>query len=56
MPIAHWNLGALAQALTPLVPVETLRETLGLFLPLYQAHYLDLMRRRLGLTQCRRGR
>ncbi|KHL71454.1 hypothetical protein PpSQ1_26130, partial [Pseudomonas putida] len=22
----------------------------GLFLPLYQAHYLDLMRRRLGLT------
>ena len=51
VPIAHWNLGALAQALTPLVPVETLRETLGLFLPLYQAHYLDLMRRRLGLTQ-----
>ena len=51
VPIAHWNLGALAQALTPLVPVETLRETLALFLPLYQAHYLDLMRRRLGLTQ-----
>lgn len=50
VPIAHWNLSALAQALTPLVPVETLRETLGLFLPLYQAHYLDLMRRRLGLT------
>ena len=51
VPIAHWNLGALAQALTPLVPVETLRETLALFLPLYQAHYLDLMRRRLGFTQ-----
>jgi len=55
VPIAHWNLGALAQALTPLVPVETLRETLGLFLPLYQAHYLDLMRRRLGLTQAGEG-
>ncbi|MET1081245.1 MAG: protein adenylyltransferase SelO [Pseudomonas sp.] len=51
VPIAHWNLSALAQALTPFVEVEVLRETLGLFLPLYQAHYLDLMRRRLGLTQ-----
>ena len=50
MPIAHWNLAALAQALTPFVPVEQLRETLGLFLPLYQAHHLDLMRRRLGLA------
>ena len=49
VPIAHWNLSALAQALTPLIEVEALREALGLFLPLYQAHYLDLMRRRLGL-------
>ena len=51
VPIAHWNLSALAQALTPLIEVDALRETLGLFLPLYQAHYLDLMRRRLGLTR-----
>ncbi|ERO64454.1 protein adenylyltransferase SelO [Pseudomonas piscis] len=50
VPIGQWNLSALAQALTPLIAVEDLRETLGLFLPLYQAHYLDLMRRRLGLT------
>ena len=50
VPIAHWNLSALAQALTPFIAVDALRETLGLFLPLYQAHYLDLMRRRLGLT------
>jgi uncharacterized protein YdiU (UPF0061 family) len=50
VPIAHWNLAALAQALTPFVAVEQLRETLGLFLPLHQAHYLDLMRRRLGLA------
>jgi uncharacterized protein YdiU (UPF0061 family) len=49
VPIAHWNLSALAQALVPLVEVEALRECLGLFLPLYQAHYQDLMRRRLGL-------
>ncbi|KAF1052797.1 MAG: hypothetical protein GAK43_01731 [Stenotrophomonas maltophilia] len=50
VPIAHWNLSALAQALTPLVEVDELRASLELFLPLYQAHYLDLMRRRLGLT------
>jgi len=50
VPIGQWNLSALAQALTPFISVEALRETLGLFLPLYQAHYTDLMRRRLGLT------
>ncbi len=50
VPIAHWNLAALAQALTPYVSVEQLRQTLDLFLPLYQAHYLDLMRRRLGFV------
>lgn len=50
VPIGQWNLSALAQALTPFISVEALRETLGLFLPLYQAQYLDLMRRRLGLT------
>lgn len=49
VPIAHWNLAALGQALTPFVEVERLRDILALFLPLYQAHYLDLMRRRLGL-------
>ncbi len=48
VPIAQWNLAALGQALIPLVEVDALRETLALFLPLYQAHYLDLMRRRLG--------
>ena len=53
VPIAQWNLAALGQALTPLVEVEALRDSLGLFLPLYQAHYLDLMRRRLGwLSGC----
>lgn len=50
VPIAHWNLAALAQALTPFASVDALRETLELFLPLYQAHYLDLMRKRLGFT------
>ncbi|MCU1749043.1 protein adenylyltransferase SelO [Pseudomonas sp. 6D_7.1_Bac1] len=50
VPIGQWNLSALAQALTPFISVDALRETLGLYFPLYQAHYLDLMRRRLGLT------
>ncbi|MFK8330642.1 protein adenylyltransferase SelO [Pseudomonas sp. BJa5] len=51
VPIAHWNLSALAQALTPFISVEALKEALALFLPLYEAHYLHLMRLRLGLTQ-----
>lgn len=55
VPIAHWNLAALAQALTPFAEVDALRESLGLFLPLYQAHYLDLMRRRLGLATAEEG-
>jgi uncharacterized protein YdiU (UPF0061 family) len=49
--IAQWNLAALAQALTPVVAAEALRASLQLFMPLYQAHYLDLMRRRLGFSQ-----
>nr|MBO2510783.1 YdiU family protein [Gammaproteobacteria bacterium] len=55
VPIAHWNLAALAQALTPFVSVDELRASLGLFLPLFQAHYLDLMRRRLGLASAAEG-
>ena len=50
VPVGQWNLSALAQALTPFISVEALRETLGLYLPLFQAHYLDLMRRRFGFT------
>ena len=55
VPIAHWNLAALAQALTPHIAVDALREALELFLPLYQAAWLDLMRRRLGFTRAEEG-
>jgi uncharacterized protein YdiU (UPF0061 family) len=55
VPIAQWNLSALAQALTPFISVEALREAIGLFLPLYRTHYLDLMRRRLGFTTAEEG-
>ncbi|MFF7706367.1 protein adenylyltransferase SelO [Pseudomonas sp. NPDC007930] len=50
VPIGHWNLSALGQALVPLVEVEALQGALALYLPIYQAKYQDLMRRRLGLT------
>jgi len=49
VPIAHWNLTALAQCFTPFVEVDTLRELLQDFLPQYQAQYLQRMRLRLGL-------
>ncbi|MBV4460697.1 YdiU family protein [Pseudomonas sp. COR58] len=55
VPVGQWNLSALAQALTPFISVEALRETLGLYLPLFQAHYLDLMRRRFGFTTAEDG-
>ena len=51
VPIAHWNLAALAQALSPFVEVAALRESMDLFLPLYTAQWLELMRSRLGLVQ-----
>lgn len=55
VPVAHWNLSALAQSLTPLISVEALQEALGLFLPLYEAAWLDIMRRRLGFTLAEEG-
>ncbi|MFC3607767.1 protein adenylyltransferase SelO [Stutzerimonas tarimensis] len=55
VPIAHWNLSALGQALTPFVAKETLLDTLKLFLPRYRAQWLALMRRRLGLIQAEEG-
>lgn len=50
VPIAHWNLSALAQALTPFIEVDALKGALELYLPIFQAKYQDLMRRRLGLA------
>ena len=49
VPIGRWNLSALGQALTPLVPVETLRASLASYEAHYQAQYLLRMRARLGL-------
>lgn len=49
VPIAYWNLSALAQALTPLISLASLQTSLALFLPTFESEYLGLMRRRLGL-------
>ncbi|MCE3044153.1 YdiU family protein [Legionella sp. 16cNR16C] len=47
--IAYWNLQALAQALTPLIPVHLLQDYLSLFETHFQRNYLAQMRAKLGL-------
>ncbi len=51
--IGLWNLSCLAQALLPLVPKEELKQALDHYTPIHQAHYLDLMRLKLGLEGAR---
>ncbi|MDX5300287.1 MAG: YdiU family protein, partial [Gammaproteobacteria bacterium] len=48
VPVAHWNLAALGQALSGLIPVEALRTELDRFPEHYNAAYLAAMRARLG--------
>ncbi len=48
--MAEWNLTALGQTFTGRVELEPLRQTLEGFQPLYQSHYVRLMRARLGLV------
>jgi uncharacterized protein YdiU (UPF0061 family) len=47
--IGLWNCNALAHALSPLVPIDTLREILQRYQPVIEQHYLQLMRNKLGL-------
>ncbi|WP_051219039.1 protein adenylyltransferase SelO [Oceanobacter kriegii] len=48
--VMHWNLSALAQALTPIIDVEDLKAELENFPDYYQQAYLKRMRERLGLA------
>ena len=48
--IGLWNLSRLAQALTPLVPVEQARSVLEDYEPTFVQHYLELMCGKLGLA------
>ncbi len=47
--IGLWNCNALAHALSPLIPIENLREILSSYQPTIEQHYLQLMRAKLGL-------
>jgi serine/tyrosine/threonine adenylyltransferase len=49
--IAHWNLRALALALSSLIPTETLIEKLATFEEHFGGTYHGLMRAKLGLTR-----
>jgi uncharacterized protein YdiU (UPF0061 family) len=51
--IGLWNLSCLAQALLPLVEKEALKAGLDRYTPLFERHYLALMRAKLGLTDAR---
>jgi uncharacterized protein YdiU (UPF0061 family) len=53
--IAHWNLRALAVALSRLVPSQTLLEALDGFEQHFGAHYRSLMRAKLGFGHEKEG-
>jgi uncharacterized protein YdiU (UPF0061 family) len=53
--IAHWNLRALALALSELMPTDTLLEKLTSFEHHFGAKYRNLMRAKLGLMETQDG-
>ena len=48
--ICLWNLTCLAQALTPIIPVEEAKAALENYGPAFAEHYVELMSLKLGLT------
>jgi len=48
--VGLWNLSALAQALTPLVPIAKAEELLDSYSDIYSEHYVKLMGQKLGLN------
>ncbi|MCX7194957.1 MAG: YdiU family protein, partial [Proteobacteria bacterium] len=48
--IGLWNLSCLAQALTPIIAVEEAQEALENYEPTYFEYYIELMGKKLGLT------
>ncbi|MEQ1812872.1 MAG: protein adenylyltransferase SelO [Candidatus Nitrotoga sp.] len=49
--IAYWNLSALAQTLTPLIPEVDIQNALGNYSTVFNDTYITLMNQKLGLTQ-----
>lgn len=52
--VGLWNLGCLAQALTPIVPLDAARAALDLYVPAYAEYHVELMGRKLGLVHADR--
>jgi hypothetical protein len=48
--IGLWNLACLAQALSPLIPIEDIHTVLDAYAPAYHQHYAELMGSKLGLS------
>ena len=51
--VGLWNLACLAQALLPLIESDTLKAALDDYAGIYNNHYIELMRAKLGLQQSR---
>ena len=51
--IANWNLHALGEALLSLISEDEVKEALASYEPALVAHYTDLVRAKLGLTEWR---
>ncbi len=47
--IAYWNLSALAETLTPLIPLEAIQSALENYSTIFNDTYIALMNRKLGL-------
>jgi len=48
--IGLWNIVCLAQALSPLIPIEDIHVVLDSYAPAYHQHYVSLMGAKLGLS------
>src|SRR5262245_9206548 len=53
--IGYWNLGALAQALMPLITIDEARAAISAFADVFNAHILELMSAKLGLATTAEG-
>ena len=49
--VGAWNVTCLAQALTPLMPVDEAKQALNVYQPAFVTHYIELMCAKLGLQQ-----
>lgn len=53
--VGLWNLTRLAQALSPILPVEEARTILETYVRSFAVYYVELMRKKLGFAEQRQG-